>query len=231
MPSPCELKELIRKKYLDNNDDVKRLKEIGITPISNDGSEYGMPIDRYYIEKFIYENRKYIHGTVMEVQDNRYTSKFGLNNVASSYICHVEGWNGALKINFENGEGIKKESIDCMICTQTLQYIYHVETAVNNIFTMLKKGGSALITVPGIKPISIFHNENWGEYWSFTEKSIKKICENIGQKCDYETKVYGNAKTATALLYGICAEEFSTYDLDYADSRYPFIIGLRLSKC
>ena len=138
----------------------------------------------------------------MEVQDDRYTKRFWNPKILKSIICHVEGWDGARKVNFENGDGIEKESVDCLICTQTLQYIFYVEQAMSNIISMLKKGGTVLITVPGIKAISEFHDKNWGEFWSFTEKSVKNICEKL-MGCQYQIECYGNVKVATAFLYDI----------------------------
>src|SRR5215210_840 len=47
-------------------------------PISRSfGSDRGTPIDRYYIERFLEQNRSYVRGTCMEVQNSDYTHRFG----------------------------------------------------------------------------------------------------------------------------------------------------------
>lgn len=77
----------------------KKKKNIGLKiinqllttePYSNDfGFDRGQPIDRYYIEKFLYENREIITGDVLEIGDDTYTKKFGLN-VKNSHILNFK---------------------------------------------------------------------------------------------------------------------------------------------
>ncbi|WP_026504717.1 hypothetical protein [Butyrivibrio sp. NC3005] len=162
-----QLMELKRRKMM-SDFGVEFFINAKIHPVSSDGSDFGMPIDRYYIEKFIEKNKESIKGNVLEVQDDRYSRKYGDEKNTNITICHVEGWNNAKLINFETGIGVEEDVYDCIICTQTLQYIYDVKKSVENIVVMLKQCGCALITLPGIKPISDFHQKNWGEYWSFT---------------------------------------------------------------
>ena len=48
------------------------------TPIStNFGFDRGLPIDRYFIEKFLNGNNQDIRGRVLEIGDNDYTARFG----------------------------------------------------------------------------------------------------------------------------------------------------------
>jgi hypothetical protein len=220
--------ELLKRKYiLEQSINNKAIKELKLQPDSLDGHDYGTPVDRYYIEKFVEKYKNSIRGTVLEVQDDRYTKKFGLN-VEKSIICHVKGENNARLINFESGEGVQQGLADCIICTQTLQFIYSLDKAIWNLYNMLKDNGTLLITVPGIKPISTYHNERWGEYWSFTKASMTRLCDIVASQ--YEVNVYGNLKASVAFLNGSCAEEFSIDELDALDNRYPMIIGAMIKK-
>lgn len=224
------IEELKAIKFRDFDKKSKTLlNTLKLHSFSVDGSEFGTPIDRFYIEKFLKENKSYIHGTVMEVQDNRYTVKFG-EQVKESIICHVKGWNGARKVNFESGEGIEQNMVDCLICTQTLQFIFDQKKALKNIYKMLKPGGCALISVPGIKPISIFHSRNWGEYWSYTAQTMIKLCSEVATEDHYEVQAYGNVKVATAFLYGLSIEEMDKADLEYVDPVYPLTVVAKLFK-
>src|SRR5216117_2974376 len=48
------------------------------TPLSHDfGYDRGTPIDRYYIERFLSDERCSIRGRVLEVKDTTYTDRFG----------------------------------------------------------------------------------------------------------------------------------------------------------
>src|SRR5262249_42619236 len=55
------------------------------------GTERCLPIDRYYIEKFLSERSRDISGHVLEIGDNRYTRKFGSNKVDRSDVLHIAG--------------------------------------------------------------------------------------------------------------------------------------------
>ena len=52
------------------------------------GFDRGMPLDRYYIEKFLQEHSSCITGDVLEVADDGYTRKFGHNAVP--HVLHVD---------------------------------------------------------------------------------------------------------------------------------------------
>lgn len=227
-----EFKKIIRDVTRERSKDISSIASLSTSPVSRTfGSDRGTAVDRFYIEKFLKSNSDYIKGTVMEVANNNYTIKFGKDNVTKSIICHVMGWGkDAIKVNFETGEGVRDEMTDCLICTQTLQYIFDLKTAMENIYRMLKPGGVALITVPGIKPLCEYDNNQWGEHWSFTEKSMDKLCSLVCSKENYEVKQYGNVKSATAYLYGVCLEDINEEELEVSDSQFPFIISARIRK-
>ena len=227
-----DIKKLARSKLKDNDADIALISELSTKTVSKVfGSERGKAVDREYIEQFLSENSESIKGVVLEVLNNNYTKKLGGNRVSKSVVSHVKGWGkDTVLCNFETGEGVVPNTYDCIICTQTLQYIFDVKSAMMNIYNMLKPGGCALITVPGIKPLCEYDDSHWGEYWSFTSKSIKRIIEEVCGVGDACIKTYGNVKTATAYLYGICVEELSSADFIDNDERFPFIIGARINK-
>lgn len=227
-----DLKEVLRVYAKMNISDISLISKLNTIPISRTfGSERGKAVDRYYIELFLEKYANDIKGTVMEVANNNYTLMFGGQRVEKSIISHVMGWGkDAIKVNFETGEGIVENSIDCLICTQTLQYIFDLPQAMKNIYKALKPNGVALITVPGIKPLCEYDSNLWGEYWSFTVKSMDRLCNSIIDKSNYLVKQYGNSKVAVAYLYGVCVEEIDIKDLEYYDEQYPFIITARIKK-
>jgi hypothetical protein len=50
------------------------------------GIDRGLPINRYYIEKFLARHAADIRGRVLEVADNAYTRKFGGDRVVTSDV-------------------------------------------------------------------------------------------------------------------------------------------------
>lgn len=223
--------KIVRALLYDESDFVNHFMEMPLEPISRRfGSEFGTPIDRVYIERFIREQSQYIRGTVMEIAEDKYARAYQ-SQISEMQILHVNGWGGkVIKGNFATGEGIVPNSIDCLICTQTLLFIYDLKNSIKNIYALLKEGGTALITVPGITQVSLYDYRNWGQYWSFTELSLRKLLQQFFADEKIEIKVYGNVKTAVGFLYGVCAETLSDSDFAYDDIQYQVIMGARVIK-
>lgn len=199
------------------------VKNMSLVPISrNYGSEFGKPIDRYYIEKFLENNRIYIKGDVIEIEDTRYTKRYG-HSLKSCSALHVEEMAGCLKGNLETGEGIEEGMADCLICTQTLQYIFHPENAAKNIWKMLKTGGTALITMPFL--CQYFEGaHSWNDYWRATPQCLRKILAEAFGEENVEAGSSGNVKTAVGFLYGLCYDDMNESDLEYNDKEYPVTV-------
>lgn len=213
----------IRERHLIDSEAI--VKACSIQPLNRTfGFSRGTPIDRYYIEKFLDEEKEYIKGRVLEVAEDTYTRKYG-TAVSDSFMLHVSSEDPRfIKGNFETGEGIEKETMDCMILTQVLPSIFDCNAAVYNIYRMLAPGGRCLITVSGIAQISRYDMDRWGDYWQFTDLSLRKLLEREVPKDKIQIKTYGNVKAATAMLYGVAAEELSQEELDYMDEDYQVSI-------
>ncbi len=206
--------------------------DIPLSPISSIfGLERGLPIDRYYIEKFLSENTQYIRGTVLEVAEREYTLKYGFD-VKESICMHVSDSDGGNNIiaNLETGEGIIADFADCFILTQTLPFIFDIRKAVQNVVKFLKRGGVALVTVSGITQISRYDMDRWGHYWSFTSASLKRLFEECDDVEDIEVQSYGNVKTAVSGLYGLAIEDMEENELIYNDNDYQQIITAIVKK-
>src|SRR4051794_19584949 len=70
-----------------------------MTPISRSwGNDRGTPIDRYYIEKFLYQHRDDVRGHVLEMGDATYTKRFGGSGVRHIDVLHSKWDNPAATI-------------------------------------------------------------------------------------------------------------------------------------
>lgn len=233
LSSEAEYKKIVRVLQRQRDTTIEKIALMPTRPISRRcGYERGMPIDRYYIEKFINANKSYIHGTVMEVADNQYTKKF-INGVKKSLVMHVNGWGkNVVQVNLETGDGVQEyiNSIDCFICTQTVQMIYDMKAAVQSIYQMLKPGGVALITIAGIAGLSLYDYYNWGEYWRVTPKALQMIMEDVFSRDKIKVINYGNVKTTIAFLYGLCVEDLNQKDFIYDDEQFSMLICCCVQK-
>ena len=204
---------------------VSELVKMPSQPLSRSfGREYGEPIDRVYIERFLKDNSHYIKGVIAEIGEDIYTKKYS-ENMTKSIIFHLSGRNGAVIGNLETGEGIENDMIDCLICTQTIQMIYDQQAVANNVYRILKPGGVALITAHGISQISQGDDTQWGEHWRFTNSSLRRIYGATFGNDNVEIVTYGNVKTATCFLYGLVQEDMKPKDYEYNDPQYPVIVG------
>ena len=203
-----------------------------LTPISTDwGLERGQPVDQYYIRDFLANHANDIRGHVLEVGTDMYTRKFGGARVTKSDVLHVQkGAPGATIIaDLSHGDNIQSNAFDCIIFTQTLQYIYDVRAALATLSRILKNRGVLLATFPGISKISREDMERWGDYWRFTSLSaLRLLNEAFGELV--EVKAYGNVLAATAFLHGLAAEELRKEELDYIDLDYEVVVSVRATK-
>jgi SAM-dependent methyltransferase len=204
-----------------------------VKPISKDfGFDRGQPIDRYYIENFLARYANDIQGHVLEIKEPLYTYKFGSDRITKSDVLHVEPGNPKATIvaDLTNADHLPSNTFDCIILTQTLQFIYDVPAAIKTLHRILKPGGVLLVTVSGISQISSEDMERWGQYWSFTTLSIQKLFQEVFEKDKIEVIAYGNVLSAIAFLHGLATEELEKSKLDYHHSDYQVLISARAVK-
>ncbi len=202
------------------------------TPLSKVfGYERGGPVDRYYIENFLKKNNALIFGRVLEIGDNEYTLKFGVNKVTQSDILHVDERNKEATFigDLSNAPQIPDNSFDCIVLTQTLHLIYDHIGALKTCYRILKPGGTLLLTVPGISHID---QGEWMDYWlwAYTSASIKKLLTEAFMPEKFVIQTHGNVLAATAFLFGMGATELSQEKLNDHDPHYQVIITAVATK-
>jgi glycosyltransferase involved in cell wall biosynthesis len=203
------------------------------TPISCFfGYDRGLPIDRYYIEKFLGRNAGDIHGHVLEIGDDLYTRRFGGEKVRKKDVLQLFGSHSGASFVGNLTDGIKASpaSFDCVIATQTLQLIFDLRGALAELHRILKPGGVLLATVPGT--ISSIDQGEWGGLWcwGFTERSLEMLFSEAYTSFEVTVKTYGNVLAAVAFLEGLSVKELKTEELDHHDPAYPVLISLRAVK-
>jgi SAM-dependent methyltransferase len=201
-----------------------------LTPISrNWGFDRGQPIDRFYIERFVEARAADIRGRVLEVSNNEYTRRFGGERVTRSDILHPFDGNPRATViaDLARPEPELEQQFDCIICTQTLPFIYEARAAVRQLHDWLKPGGVALVTVPGISQVSREDMQLTGDYWRFSSVAVGLMFADAFSAGTLEIESWGNVLSAVALLHGIAAEEFDLSDLLEVDNEYEVITTVR----
>ena len=190
------------------------------------GMSRGDPVDRYYIERFLEQRAEAIRGRVLEIGTDAYTRRFGGGRVTRGDVLHVTTGNPKATIvaDLTVPGALEREAFDCILCTQTLSFIYDVRAAVATLHDALAPGGTLLVTVPGLAQISRTDMNLWGDYWRFTTLSLQRLLEERFGAASVAVAAHGNVLTGVALLHGVTLDELEPHELDHQDPDYQLIV-------
>jgi SAM-dependent methyltransferase len=206
-----------------------------VNPISfRFGYDRGRPVDRYYIENFLAYHADDIRGRVLEIGDDSYTRQFGGGRVEISDVLHVTEGNPRATIvaDLTRADHVPSEAFDCIIFTQTLQFIYDVRLAIQTLRRILRPGGVLLATVPSIGRMLDPSQDEWDTqyYWAFTPASVRSLFEESFPATNVEVEAHGNVLAAISFLHGLAAEELREQELKSRTPGYEVLVTVRAVK-
>jgi SAM-dependent methyltransferase len=191
------------------------------------GYDRGLPVDRYYIEQFLDEYRADVSGRVLEVKADDYARRFG------SGVTHVDvldvdpsNPNATIVADLASADAVPDGAFDCVVLTQTLQYVFDVRAALRHLRRMLRPRGVLLATVPSVSRMST-EGLDAHDYWRFTEASCTELVHREFGDDAPLVRAYGNVLTCTAFLAGLAAEELPRSRLETHDPAFPLIVAIR----
>jgi len=162
-----------------------------------------------------------------------YTRKFGGARVTRSDVLHSVAGNPRATIvaDLTADNAIPTDAFECIICTQTLQFIYDFRAALRELHRILKPGGVLLLTAHGTSRIGRREGvDSWGEYWRFTAQSMRRLLAEAFGGGESRIEVYGNVLAAVANLHCLAAEELTRAELDHRDPDYEVLLAVRAVK-
>ncbi len=228
------------------------------------GIDRGLPVDRYYIERFM---ERYggadaplgegIRGRVLEVAEHLYVrgpQAFAARDVDGPQppllpeidtvdVLDLSPGNDRATIvaDLTGDDGVPSEAFDCVICTQVLQFVFDVRSAVRTLHRALRPGGVVLATVPALSQIcppelAMSHELETEDYpgglaapvdrWRMTVEGARALFEERFGAGNVVVEGYGNLRAAVGFLQGLAAEDFERGELDARDSTYPVLVGV-----
>jgi SAM-dependent methyltransferase len=211
---------------------IRRLKpksRYKLAPISSRyGFDRGHPIDRFYIEKFLENNKKYVSGTCLEIHDNKYTKFFGQERVLKSDVLDIDPHNDQANIHADlrNLSDVKNNYYDCIILTQTLGMIDDYEAVIRECHRILKNRGVLLLTVSALGPIY----EISQSYWRFTTMSMKYVLNKFFDQRNVHVQSFGNVLAGQCFWVGLAQEDLAQHELEYNDPHFPVIVAACAKK-
>jgi SAM-dependent methyltransferase len=204
--------------------DLRRLR-----PVSREfGYDRGLPVDRYYIERFLETHRQDIAGRTLEAGDDEYTGRYGGARATQRDVLHVHGGNPAATIvaDLADAPHIADGTFDCIVLTQTLHLIYDVGRAVATLHRILRPGGVVFATFPGISQLS---GDEWSRTWSWalgSRLARQLFASRFGQG-SVTVEAHGNSLAAAAFLQGLATDELTPAQLDADEAGCELLVAVR----
>jgi SAM-dependent methyltransferase len=192
------------------------------------GYPRGLPIDRYYIERFLEAHRCDVAGRTLEIGDDEYTRRYGGDRATRRDVLHVHARNPAATIvgDLIHAPQIPDGSFDCIILTQTLHLIYDIDRAIATLHRIVRPRGVVLATFPGISQLS--HDE-WSRTWSWglgSRLARGLFASRFGER-NVTVDFYGNSLAAAAFLQGIATTELTSTHLDCNEAGCELLVAVR----
>lgn len=192
-------------------------------PISHDyGFDRGTPIDRYYISDFIDRHAGHIRGRVLEVKSADYTNQFG-HDVDHVDVLDIDDTNRLATVvaDLQDAAHVPSDQYDCFIVTQTLQYVFDLNAAIEHSHRFLRPGGVMLATVPTC--LQMDKEFIGGEYWRLTAAACQRLFGRVFGDSNVSVEAHGNYIATTAMLAGVAVEDLSSDELDKSEAEYPIV--------
>ena len=200
-----------------------------LQPVSRGfGYDRGLPVDRYYIERFLEKHRRDVAGRTLELGDDAYTRRYGGDRTTRRDVLHVHGRNPAATIvgDLADAPQIADGTFDCIVVTQTLHLIYDVDRAVATLHRIVRPGGVVLATFPGISQLS---GDEWSRTWSWglgSRLARRLFASRFGEH-NVTVEAHGNSLAAVAFLQGLATVELARAQLDVDEAGCELLVAVR----
>lgn len=195
------------------------------------GIDRGTPVDRHYIDLFLQRNSAAITGRALEVGGRDYVDRFGHDLERVDVLNFVEGAPGATIVgDLAAMPHVPDGSLDSIVLTQTLHYVFDMKAAVAEVFRVLAPGGTVLCTVPGISQICRYDMDRWGDRWRLTSLSARELFATAFPADAIEVETFGNALSALCFLEGIPAQHLRARELADNDPDYQLLVAVRATR-
>lgn len=203
--------------------------DVPIEPLSDHyGLDRGTPLDRRFIETFLDERKGLIRGSVLEVEDDAYTTRYGGDRVSERTIVDINGSNprATLIADLEQPASLSLENYDCIILTQTLHLLRQPGRCIENCYHALRRRGVLLATAPSVSRVSPTYPDS--DYWRFTPAGIAALFSRHWPG-HFTVHAKGNLRSCIGFLLGEVVEEVAPAVLD-DDPRFPLNVAVEAHK-
>ena len=193
----------------------------GTQPVSRTfGYERGVPIHRYYVDRFFEAHAHRIHGRCLEFQNSGYVHR-GRPTRIDVLDLSADNPNATIVADLTQPNDIPSDTFDCIVCVHVLHLVYEVDVFTRELHRLLAPGGTLLVAVPGTSMI----DPNWTEYRRWTPLGIRTLLGQFFQSSNIQVECYGNSLAAAAEMRGLASDEIAPWDLEARDDIFPVEVG------
>ena len=196
----------------------------GVQPVSRIfGYERGLPIHRYYVQRFFETHSNRIRGRCLEFHDPGYLHTYGGGRPSRIDVLDLseDNPNATIVADLTKPNDIPSGTFDCIVCVHVLHLVYEADVFTRELHRLLAAGGTLLVAVPGTSMI----DPNWTEYRRWTALGIRTLLGQFFQSSDIQVESYGNSLAAAAEMRGLASDEIAPWELNAKDDLFQVEIG------
>jgi SAM-dependent methyltransferase len=206
-------------------------------PIGN-GRQGGLPVVRYYWERFLDKHRADIQGRALEIGGTSTIRLFGGSALAQADAIDLAAHSPEINVvaDLTEADTIEADTYDCFVNQFTMHLIYDLDSALYHSLRVLKPGGVLLVNFPSVeycfsRGLDMGTGAPLFVFWQFTVLYVENLLRRSGLSDeDFELELYGNLFTRVAYQMNLPAEELTDGELAYADPGHPVLICVRAVK-
>lgn len=180
-------------------------------------------MDRWYIEHFLATHAHLVRGRALEIQEDRYASRYG---AAAVDVLDIDPTNPRATVvgDLCDPATLPTARYDVALVTQTLQLLAEPVEAVRHLLQSLRPGGSLLVTAPTLSRIV-----GDSDRWRWTPLGMRDLLTRAAPSgAVVESVGLGNGLAARAFLFGLALEDFEHEVIERPDALYPLVVGGRV---
>jgi 2-polyprenyl-3-methyl-5-hydroxy-6-metoxy-1,4-benzoquinol methylase len=173
------------------SDQVAHIKKTGQNPFMQEIDWIAAEKStRIFINKYMKKNDKILDvgvGMGRLLKDYRELDKYGMD-ISTSYINYAQESNINCCISLVEDMPYKNDFFDIVTCTDVLEHVLDLYSAVKNILRVLKPGGILIVRVPYREDLTWYLSEDcpyeYAHVRSFDENNLKALFTKI-----FKTKI------------------------------------------
>jgi hypothetical protein len=216
---------------------VRRLRCIQLRrlgPLAG-GRQRGLPIVRYYWDRFLEDHRADIRGRALEIGGTDTIRRYGGEALTTAEAIDLARHSPEITVvaDLTDADEVASNTYDCFVNQFTMHLIYDLEAALYHSLRVLKPGGVLLVNFPAVeylftRGLDMGTGAPLFVFWQFTPLQVENLFRRSGlTERDFELRLFGNLFARTAYQMNIPAEELTRTELEHVDAGHPLLICVR----